>query len=113
GCNPRFIIECPILFRGRTLETKATPPSPPIVLRDETSLPRQTPITVLALGGNAIIRRNQEGTFEEQYENVKSTTTQIATLVNDGLRIGIVHGNGTQIGATVIRLEIARPTAPP
>jgi len=101
------------LFRGGTLETKATPPSPPIVLRDETSLPRQTPITVLALGGNAILRRNQEGTFEEQYENVKSTATQIATLVNDGFRIVIVHGNGPQIGATVIRHEMGRTKVPP
>src|SRR5437899_240544 len=84
-----------------------------MVLRDETSLPRQTPVTVLALGGNAILQRNQEGTFEEQYENVKSTAIQIATLVNDGFRIVIVHGNGPQIGATVIRHEMGRTKVPP
>jgi len=76
-------------------------------------LPRQTPVTVLALGGNAILQRNQEGTFEEQYENVKSTAIQIATLVNDGFRIVIVHGNGPQIGATVIRHEMGRTKVPP
>src|SRR5438132_7579982 len=84
-----------------------------MVLRDETSLPRQTPVTVLALGGNAILQRNQEGTFEEQYENVKSTAIQIATLVNDGFRIVIVHGNGPQIGATVIRHELGHAKVPP
>src|SRR5437899_10479302 len=84
-----------------------------MVLRDETSLPRQTPVTVLALGGNAILQRNQAGTFEEQYENVKSTAIQIATLVNDGFRIVIVHGNGPQIGATVIRHEMGRKKVPP
>lgn len=73
----------------------------------------RTPITVLALGGNAILQRNQKGTFEEQYENVKSTTTQIATLVNDGFRIVIVHGNGPQIGATVIRHEMGQTKVPP
>jgi carbamate kinase len=76
-------------------------------------LPPRTPITVLALGGNAILQRNQEGTFEEQYENVKSTATQIATLVDQGLRIVIVHGNGPQIGATVIRHEMGRTKVPP
>jgi carbamate kinase len=74
---------------------------------------RRTPITVLALGGNAILQRNQEGTFEEQYENVRSTAIQIATLVNDGFRIVIVHGNGPQIGATVIRHEMGRTKVPP
>ncbi len=73
----------------------------------------RTPITVLALGGNAILQRNQKGTFEEQYENVKSTTAQIATLVNDGFRIVIVHGNGPQIGATVIRHEMGQTKVPP
>ena len=73
----------------------------------------QTPITVLALGGNAILQRNQKGTFQEQYENVRSTTAQIATLVNDGFRIVIVHGNGPQIGATVIRHEMGQAKVPP
>ncbi len=73
----------------------------------------RTPITVLALGGNAILQRNQKGTFEEQYENVRSTTAQIASLVNDGFRIVIVHGNGPQIGATVIRHELGQTMVPP
>jgi carbamate kinase len=83
--------------------------------RDQTNLrPHpQTPITVLALGGNAILQRNQKGTFEEQYENVRSTATQIATLIDQGLRIVIVHGNGPQIGATVLRHEMGRTKVPP
>lgn len=76
-------------------------------------MPRRTPITVLALGGNAILQRDQRGTFQEQYENVRSTAAQIAALVNDGLRFVIVHGNGPQIGATVIRHEMAQTTVPP
>src|SRR2546425_8641937 len=84
-----------------------------MVLRDETSLPRQTPVTVLALGGNAILQRNQEGTFEEQYENVKSTATQIATLVNNGLLILIVHGKGPHIRAAVLRAGEGRTKGNP
>jgi len=76
-------------------------------------LPNKTPITVLALGGNAILQRNQKGTFQEQYENVRSTMAQIAALVKDGFRVVIVHGNGPQIGATVIRHEMGQAKVPP
>jgi carbamate kinase len=73
----------------------------------------RTPITVLALGGNAILQRGQKGTFQEQYENVRSTMAQIAALVNEGFRVVIVHGNGPQIGATVIRHELGQAKVPP
>src|SRR3989442_15961423 len=111
--NLHFIREYPILRRAGDVRDKSNPPAALMVLRDETSLPRQTPVTVLALGGNAILQRNQEGTFEEQYENVKSTAIQIATLVNDGFRIVIGHRNRPQIGATFIRHEMGRTKVPP
>ena len=38
---------------------------------------------------------------------------QIAALVNDGFRVVIVHGNGPQIGATVIRHELGQAKVPP
>src|SRR5207244_10256209 len=67
----------------------------------------------LALGGNAILQSEQQGTFDEQYDNVRSTATQIATLVDQGLRVVIVNGNGPQIGATAIRHEMGRTKVPP
>src|SRR2546422_7898040 len=73
----------------------------------------RAPITVLALGGNAILQRGQKGTFQEQYENVRSTMAQIAALLNDGVRGVIVHGNGPQIGATVIKHELGHAKVPP
>ena len=39
--------------------------------------------------------------------------TQIAALVNDGFRVVIVHGNGPQIGATIIRHELGQAKVPP
>ncbi len=76
------------------------------------SLSNRVPLTVIALGGNAILKRGQHGTFEEQYNNVRSTMSQIADLVLDGRKIIITHGNGPQIGATLIRHEMARQTVP-
>lgn len=81
-------------------------------LKETKILSPRTPAILLALGGNAILQRNQSGTFQEQYENVRLTAAQIAGLLNDGLRIVIVHGNGPQIGATVIRHEMGQTKVP-
>ncbi len=69
-------------------------------------------LTVVALGGNAILQRGERGTFEEQYRNVQATMSQLADLVVDGHEIIITHGNGPQIGATVIRHELAKHAVP-
>jgi len=67
-----------------------------------------TDIVVVALGGNAILRRGEKGTFEEQYRNVCDTVQRIADLVQDGYRVVITHGNGPQVGATLLRHEAAK-----
>ncbi len=67
---------------------------------------------MIALGGNAILQRGEYGTFEEQYNNVRSTMSQIADLVLSGRKIIITHGNGPQIGAALIRHEMARQAVP-
>lgn len=76
------------------------------------SLP-STDIVVVALGGNAILRRGEKGTFEEQYRNVCDTVQRIADLVQDGYRVVITHGNGPQVGATLLRHEAAKNIVPP
>ena len=70
-------------------------------------------IIVLALGGNAILRRGEKGTFEEQYRNVGDTVERIADLVQSGYRVVITHGNGPQVGATVLRHEAGKNIVPP
>lgn len=63
---------------------------------------REKPV-VIALGGNALLQRGQRGTFEEQYENVRRATKRVADLIEAGYSIAITHGNGPQVGATIIR----------
>ncbi len=58
---------------------------------------------VVALGGNALLQRGQRGTFEEQYDNVKKTAKDLANLVEQGYNLVITHGNGPQVGATLLR----------
>ncbi len=55
------------------------------------------PTIVIALGGNALLRRGQVLSYENQLENVKVAAESIAKLSKD-YRIAIVHGNGPQVG---------------
>ncbi len=62
------------------------------------------PILVIALGGNALIRKGQLGTVEEQFENLKPPAAQIARLSRH-FRIIITHGNGPQVGNLLLQQE--------
>jgi carbamate kinase len=70
-------------------------------------------LVTLALGGNAILRRDQKGTFDEQYQNVCRTSVMIADLVEKGYKVVITHGNGPQVGASLLRHDAAKQVIPP
>jgi carbamate kinase len=61
-------------------------------------------ILIVALGGNALIRKGQKGTIEEQFENLKVPIRQIARLSRK-YRIIITHGNGPQVGNLLLQQE--------
>jgi len=61
-------------------------------------------ILLVALGGNALIRKGQMGTIEEQFENLRVPISQIARLSRD-YRIIITHGNGPQVGNLLLQQE--------
>lgn len=65
-------------------------------------------IVVVALGGNAISREDQEGNVAQQFENSRATAKQLADLVEQGYQLVITHGNGPQIGNFLLRNEAAR-----
>jgi len=70
-------------------------------------------LLVIALGGNALLKRGQKGSFEEQYLNVRTTASNIADLIERGHKIVLTHGNGPQVGATLLRHEAAKSIVPP
>jgi carbamate kinase len=61
-------------------------------------------ILLVALGGNALIRKGQKGTVNEQFENLKIPVGQIAKLAKK-YRIIITHGNGPQVGNLMLTQE--------
>ena len=58
---------------------------------------------VVALGGNAILRGNEEGTIVQQEKNVTDTLENLVPLLRDGYELVITHGNGPQVGNILMR----------
>lgn len=68
--------------------------------------------TVVALGGNALIRPGERGTAAEQLANLRRAVDAMRPLLReDG--IVITHGNGPQVGNELLRQERAADEAPP
>jgi carbamate kinase len=61
-------------------------------------------ILLVALGGNALIRKGQVGTVEEQFQNLKVPIQQIARLSRH-YSILITHGNAPQVGNLLLQQE--------
>jgi len=56
------------------------------------------------------VRSGEKGTFEEQYHNVQVAVKQIVEFMkrdNCRNRIVLTHGNGPQVGATLVRHRLA------
>lgn len=70
-------------------------------------------IIVVALGGNAILKANERGTYQEQFNNVKKAIAEIVKLIKEGYRIVLTHGNGPQVGNLYIQNSLAGETVPP
>lgn len=67
---------------------------------------------VLAIGGNAIIKEGQKGTIEEQIQNLLESSEPVLDLMEQGHTVVITHGNGPQVGNTLIRGEMAKSVIP-
>lgn len=61
-------------------------------------------ILLIALGGNALVKKGQEGTIQEQFANLRLPVRQIARLSRQ-YRIIITHGNGPQVGSLMLQQE--------
>ena len=69
-------------------------------------------LTVVALGGNALLAPGQRGTAAEQRANLAATFRATAPLLLDG-PVVLTHGNGPQVGNELLRQELAKEEAPP
>lgn len=68
---------------------------------------------IVALGGNALIREGQSGTYQEQEANATAMAKSVCSLLRTGWRVVLVHGNGPQVGNLAIQQEEGAPLVPP
>ena len=64
-----------------------------------------TKIAVVALGGNALTRAGQSGTYGEMMANAAAMATAVNDVLEAGWRVVIVHGNGPQVGNLALQQE--------
>ncbi|MBS3917549.1 MAG: carbamate kinase [Deltaproteobacteria bacterium] len=69
-------------------------------------------LTVLAIGGNSLIKDKNHIALSSQYEAIQETSKYIAELIAEGMRLIITHGNGPQVGFIYRRGELARHELP-
>ena len=68
--------------------------------------------TIIALGGNALMRPGERGTAVEQRANLRQVCAALRPLVAEG-DVVITHGNGPQVGNELVRQERAADEVPP
>ena len=66
---------------------------------------------VVALGGNALLRRGEPLTAENQRMNIRVATQQIAKIV-PGNELVVAHGNGPQVGLLSLQASAYTAVAP-
>jgi carbamate kinase len=70
------------------------------------------PVTVLAIGGNSLIRSKDRSSFADQLATTADTCRHIADIVEAGHEVVVTHGNGPQVGFILIRSHLARNRLP-
>ncbi|WP_429884701.1 carbamate kinase [Geoalkalibacter halelectricus] len=65
------------------------------------------PLLLVALGGNALVRSDEEGTIGQQFANLQRPVRQLARLARDH-RLILTHGNGPQVGNLLLQQESCR-----
>jgi carbamate kinase len=70
-------------------------------------------IIVAALGGNAITRSKERGTYEEQLANVRVMCEELLPLIIAGHHLVIIHGNGPQVGTLALQVEAGKAVGVP
>ncbi|HEY0388642.1 MAG TPA: carbamate kinase [Gaiellales bacterium] len=68
-------------------------------------------LAVIALGGNALLRRGEPVDMARQRANVETAAEQIAAAA-PGHRLVVTHGNGPQVGLLAVQSESSSSPAP-
>ena len=67
-----------------------------------------SPLAVIAIGGNSLIKDSKHMAVVDQYQAAGETSHHIAALVAAGYRVVVTHGNGPQVGFILLRSDLAK-----
>lgn len=71
------------------------------------------PLALVAFGGNALLRPEDDGTGAEERQRAAEAAVWLGYLVERGYDLVVVHGNGPQVGNVLIQMEEAASRVPP
>jgi carbamate kinase len=67
---------------------------------------------VIAIGGNALIRAGEDGTWERQLRNARPIAREVVAMRNAGHELVLTHGNGPQVGALLLQQQLGEHEVP-
>ncbi len=67
---------------------------------------------VVAIGGNALIRAGDDGSWERQLENATALAAELVALHAAGHELVLTHGNGPQVGLLLLQQDLGRAEVP-
>lgn len=70
-----------------------------------------SPRTVVALGGNALVRPGEEGTPAQQQARAREAAKHLAAFPKD-TELVVTHGNGPQVGEILLRSDLTADKFP-
>lgn len=73
---------------------------------------RSGPLAVVAFGGNALLRSEDDGSVASQLARAEEAARWLGELAENG-QLVLVHGNGPQVGQIMIQMEAASDKVPP
>jgi carbamate kinase len=68
---------------------------------------------VIAIGGNALIRAGEDGTWERQLRNARPIAREVAAMRAAGHELVLTHGNGPQVGLLLLQQQLGEAEVPP
>src|SRR5215218_3711027 len=67
---------------------------------------------LIAVGGNALLKETQRGTWADQLASAHEVTEAVVALRRDGHQVVLTHGNGPQVGTLMLQHAMGEPQVP-
>ena len=90
---------------------KTIMPRVPLLVRGTRNMSTGPVRTVVALGGNALVRKGDDGSAAQQLACVRTVAKQLAAFPK-GTELVVSHGNGPQVGEILLRSDLTADKFP-